>query len=147
HGSGGTLRSCACSVRRRNMDTSSNGLSPAALMLAAVASLPIQTAYAGDLIDEFAISLGDSVSDGVPGPGAGNLESPGSIDVYTFTITRETEVYFDEISGGCGIVWRAEAPDGTALFDNNFICSADPGVYVLAQVGTYSIEVYSNASA
>jgi len=33
---------------------------------------------------QFAISFGDTISNGVPAPGAGNLEVPGAVDIYTF---------------------------------------------------------------
>lgn len=102
------------------------------------------SATADGLVDTFSITIGDTVSDGVPGPGAGNLERPGSRDVYLLDMTAETLVYFDEISGSCSIVWRCEAPDGTVLFNNNAICVTDPGSFTLDQIGQYTIEVYSN---
>jgi hypothetical protein len=36
----------------------------------------------GQVADVFAIGFGDTVSDGVPGPGAGNIEAGGDEDVY-----------------------------------------------------------------
>src|SRR5258706_8577484 len=37
--------------------------------------------------DTFGIAVGDSVSDGVPGSGAGNIEVAGSVDAYGFAGT------------------------------------------------------------
>lgn len=34
--------------------------------------------------EHFPIAVGDTVSEGVPGPGAGSLEAPGSVDLYRF---------------------------------------------------------------
>ena len=45
--------------------------------------------------DQFAITIGDTVSDGAPGSGAGNLETPGVWDVYTFEANPGQVVYFD----------------------------------------------------
>jgi hypothetical protein len=36
------------------------------------------------VVEEFSIAFGDTVSDGVPAPGAGNIEVPGAIDRYRF---------------------------------------------------------------
>lgn len=112
-------------------------VSGAALLMAG------SVAMAGDLTDVFAIEIGDAISDGVPGPGAGNLEEPGAVDVYTFTVARPLAVYFDENSGSCGIQWRCEAPDGSLLYNNNAICIGDPGEFELSQIGEYTIEVFS----
>src|SRR5690606_21198466 len=35
------------------------------------------------VVDEFTIAFGDTVSDGVPDVGAGNIESAGAVDVYS----------------------------------------------------------------
>ncbi|TVQ51238.1 MAG: hypothetical protein EA377_13075 [Phycisphaerales bacterium] len=97
--------------------------------------------------DEFVIELEDVVSDGVPGPGAGNIEQPGSIDRYTLSINTPTLVFFDELAGPCNIQWRCIAPDGSLLFNNDVMCSNDPGLRMLDQMGDYIIEVYGNQSA
>jgi hypothetical protein len=41
----------------------------------------------------FAVHLGDTVSNGVPGAGAGHLEGPGAEDVYTFHADAGARVY------------------------------------------------------
>lgn len=97
--------------------------------------------------DEFVIGLNETVSNGVPAPGAGNIEQPGSVDVYSLFMEAGTVVYFDEIAGGCSIQWRCEAPDGTVLFNNNAICLTDPGIFTVDQTGDYTIEVYGSQSA
>src|SRR6185295_15399438 len=42
----------------------------------------------------FAITIGSTVTNSVPGPGAGNLELAGANDIYTFTGTSNQLVYF-----------------------------------------------------
>lgn len=80
---------------------------------------PARTAAEGT--DTFAISYGDAVSDGVPGPGAGNIEAGGTDDIYTFAADAGHVVVFDVLSGSAGAFrWRLEAPDGTELFAGLF---------------------------
>ena len=38
----------------------------------------------------FVITVGDTIADGTPAPGAGNLEQPWATDTYTFTIDTPT---------------------------------------------------------
>src|SRR5690606_37102744 len=70
--------------------------------------------------DQFAISIGDVISDGVPGPGAGNIESPGVKDIYTFQATAGQQVYFDmqSQSGISQVDWTVVDEAGTILFNN-----------------------------
>lgn len=104
-------------------------------------------AYADGIAESFSINVGDTVSNGVPEPGAGNLERVGSSDVYTFSVDRPTLVYFDELSGSCSIYWRCEAPDGSVLFNNDPMCTGDPGLFLLDYAGDFTIRVYGNQSA
>ncbi len=97
--------------------------------------------------DMFEIALNDLVAPGVPGPGAGEIEQPGSVDVYLLDLVAGDLVYFDEISGGCSLRWSCEAPDGTMLFSNNTSCITDPGLFEIGLTGTYEIRVDGNQSA
>ena len=88
--------------------------------------------------DVFAIGYGDTVSDGVPGPGAGNIEAGGNEDVYTFQGTAGDQAIFDVLAGSAGTFrWDANSPDGSDLFDGLF---TDRSV-VLPQTGAYSVAV------
>lgn len=90
---------------------------------------------------QFAISLGDTVSNGIPLPGAGNLEVPGAVDVYTFDAVAGQEVIFDYLSGSNVMIgWRLDAPDSTVLFDSVL---ADYQL-ILPQTGTYTLTVRGN---
>lgn len=95
----------------------------------------------------FPVSIGQTVSSGVPGPGAGVLEEPGSIDRYELTITSATNVFFDELNGNCSITWTCRKPDASTLFPPSPICVGDPGQFLLLDVGTYEIEVQSGTSS
>ncbi|MBC7678906.1 MAG: hypothetical protein H7233_07945, partial [Pseudorhodobacter sp.] len=61
----------------------------------------------------FPISLGTTVSDGDPGPGAGRLEAPGSLDVYTFSADGGQEIYVRLNNSYLpGQTWSLQGPDG-----------------------------------
>jgi hypothetical protein len=88
---------------------------------------------------EFTISIGDTVADGVPVAGAGNLEVPGAVDIYRFDATAGQNVIFDALIGNTGqfrIILTA--PDGTTLLDTFYI---DQQVS-LPQAGIYRLTVY-----
>ena len=105
-------------------------------------------------VDEFAIAFGDIVSDGMPGPSAGNIEAPGATDVYTFTGTAGLEAIFDLLGSTLDTFWTLTAPDGDVLFatfvrDRQLTLPAD-GTYTLtvrgadpADTGTYSFQLRS----
>ena len=98
----------------------------------------------------FTIAIGDAVTNGVPAPGAGFLETPGSKDFYTFAVAPGEKVFFNEQSGDpCGsrIYWRCTDPTNGVLFDEQiavpgFCASHDPGFFVLTNGGTYTITAY-----
>ena len=97
--------------------------------------------------DQFTIALEQPVSDGVPGPGAGNIESPGSIDIYTFMGVAGTEIFVDEQGGSCSIAWSCVDPGGSDLFVDSGLCISDPGCRVLPQTGEYTITVFGEGNA
>jgi hypothetical protein len=89
---------------------------------------------------QFALSVGQIVSDGIPSPGAGNIETPGVQDVYTFTATPGQVLYFRDLG--------ATAPLDWALYDSagNFhgvdrLDHQDPGNQTLTRGGQYRIVV------
>ena len=94
--------------------------------------------------DEFTIAIGDVISNGVPGTGAGNIETPGVEDVYTFTAQAGQRVYFDDqassVSGN--VTWRAVDSAGDAVV--SFSQFSDSGPYVLSRGGTYTLTVDGN---
>src|SRR5688572_32454215 len=120
--------------RALQLQSPSEGFAMKVSSLIAVVLLGMWTSQAvAGLVDSFGIVLKQTVSNGVPGPGAGNLEAAGASDVYTFTVDPGTSVYFQELSGGCNILWRCVDSTGTILFNNNAICVTDPGTQLLEQ--------------
>ncbi|MBN2085610.1 MAG: serine/threonine protein kinase [Anaerolineales bacterium] len=56
------------------------------------------TTETSDLVgDKFEISIGDEISDGVPGPGAGRIETPGLKDIYFFSVGAGQTIYIQII--------------------------------------------------
>ena len=92
--------------------------------------------------DLFAIAIGDVITDGVPAPGAGNIETAGSYDVYTFTATAAQSLLFDSLGttiGGCDLQSHLVAPDGSTVFDRP--CYQDYGPFTVDQSGAYTLTV------
>jgi hypothetical protein len=79
----------------------------------------------------------------VPGPGAGNIESPGVKDEYTFTATAGQEVVFEVVQPPQSndlLRWRLLDDTGSEIFNTCLQCS-DPGTKTLDRGGTYTIIV------
>ena len=93
--------------------------------------------------DQFTISLEEVVADGMPGPGAGNLEEAGAVDEYTFTAPAGTMIFAEELDGSCAIDWICTDANGDPVFSDPAICSNHPGVVELTLGGTYTVSVFS----
>jgi hypothetical protein len=99
--------------------------------------------------DEFAIAVGDVVSDGVPAVGAGNIESPGAQDVYTFEATAGQSLFFDVLTNPCTLIGlRATLldPNDVPVFSNRGIdcgslASHDFGPFTVGTTGTFTLTV------
>ena len=98
-------------------------------------------------VDSFAIEIGDEISNGEPDEGAGNIESPGSQDIYTFTAEPGETIFLR-------IVQTPETNNNVSLFltdsnDTNIISSClecgDPGIVALVLGGTYTLTVGSDS--
>ena len=104
-------------------------------------------------VDEFTVGFGDTVSDTVPGPGAGNIEAPGAVDRYRFEAAAGQGAVFDVLTGSPNDVrWSLTAPDGSTVFDSLYVDQqatlTQPGTYTLtvtglliASTGTYSFQL------
>ncbi len=90
-------------------------------------------------------TMGQTVRNGVPWEGAGNLEAAGHLDRYTFTATAGQKVFVDAFDLNCWAPWRLTGPTGTVVFSGN-ICG-DPGQFTLAVAGTYTLTVGSPTGA
>jgi hypothetical protein len=90
----------------------------------------------------FTISIGDTVSDGVPAAGAGRIETPGVKDVYTFSASAGQKVLFSLLSGAMdALAWRLTDPAGAVVFNQFFI---NAGPFTLGSTGTYTLTVGSD---
>ena len=96
--------------------------------------------------DHFAIAIGDTVANGAPDTGAGNIETILAEDEYTFTGTAGQRVFFDELTGYNGLYWYVDQPDGVQMFRQN-MDNDDAGFYALPQTGTYRIRVRSTGES
>ena len=92
--------------------------------------------------DTFEISIGDMVSAGVPGAGAGQIESPGSFDIYTFDATVGETVFFDmqAFETDLRVGWELKDSQNRSIFRDCLACG-DPGGQVLEAGGRYTLTV------
>lgn len=95
--------------------------------------------------DVFAIPVGDTVTNGVPGAGAGNIEVAGAYDRYTFTGAAGQEIYFDNIAAapslGGWLKWEVLTPGGQTVF-STFFTGGSVGKKTLPDAGVYSLRVW-----
>jgi hypothetical protein len=94
----------------------------------------------------FNISIGDTVTNGVPGAGAGNLEIPGTWDDYFFTAPANSLVYFDVLSAFTGLRWSLFAPDRSTVFSARYMPNNDVRRLQLSQAGVYRLRVYNDSA-
>jgi hypothetical protein len=94
----------------------------------------------------FLIRIGDEIEEGIPGPGAGSIETPYAHDVYSFMAAAGQRVYFRMLhhsNGLSSIPWRLTDADGMEVFKTCLGCT-DPGVQTLTKGGAYSLTVGSD---
>ncbi len=92
---------------------------------------------------QFTINIGDTVSNGKPGPGAGNIETPGAKDIYTFTATAGQKVTFHVTqlpAASENLRWQLLNNTGAKLFDSCLQCG-DPPPQTLDVAGQYQLIV------
>jgi hypothetical protein len=90
--------------------------------------------------ESFSYTIGDTVSNGVPATGAGNIESPGAADVYPFTVPAGgTTVFLDLTQCFGGIFTQIRNSAGSPIYTNG--CN-DRSI-ALGQ-GDYTFKVYSD---
>jgi eukaryotic-like serine/threonine-protein kinase len=91
----------------------------------------------------FAIRIGDKITDGIPGPGAGIIETPYSQDVYVFKAAPRQRVYFRLLGRSAGmdyINWQLTDADGSEVFKACLGCS-EVGVRALNKGGPYTLTI------
>jgi hypothetical protein len=95
----------------------------------------------------FVIQPGDTVTNNVPGSGAGNIEVAGAQDFYTFNATAGQSLSFEAISKSAAFAgwlqWEVKTPGGASLFSNYF---TDGGRKTMPETGTYTVRVWAGAN-
>ncbi|MFK8026267.1 MAG: hypothetical protein AB8G26_20090, partial [Ilumatobacter sp.] len=100
--------------------------------------------------DVFDIELGQEVRVGDPGPGAGQIEFPGSVDAYRIDLVEGQRVFFDagdSCEGDDSLTWRLVVPDGDQFFRLNPLidlignCGGDTDPITIDETGRYTVEV------
>jgi len=90
----------------------------------------------------FPINLSEPITKDNPGTGAGFIETPGALDVYTFALDSTQDVYFqvkEQPSTSALIGWQVTDEVGNVKFDTCLQCG-DPGLVTL-DAGSYTITV------
>lgn len=104
----------------------------------------------------FPIVVGEWVEPGLiagaPVAGAGNLESPGSVDEYTLDLAEGQWVAFEErAADNCELRWQLLKADDTVVFDQSLssTCGLDPSVTTIqfTEAGIYRLRVYGRGRA
>jgi hypothetical protein len=99
--------------------------------------------YDVPLSKQFSIKIGDRIRPGIPGAGAGTIESPGAEDVYLFSATPGQKVSFriTERSKGMDYInWRLVDDNGMELFNSCLACG-ERGAHTLSKGGTYTLTI------
>ena len=95
--------------------------------------------------DVFPLEPEDVVTDGaingIPAEGAGNLEQPGTYDIYTFQGAVGQTIYLDNLAfSNNSLRWVLRDPGGDVVAQNWI--SVDLGRHTLQETGPYEIQVY-----
>lgn len=94
----------------------------------------------------FDIEIGDEISNGEPEEGAGNIEEPGSQDIYTFTAEPNQMIFLRIIqtpSTNNNIGLYLTDDEDTVVISSCLDCG-DPGVVALVLGGDYTLTVGSD---
>jgi hypothetical protein len=89
----------------------------------------------------FSIKVGDRVKPGIPGAGAGLIESPGAEDIYLFTASPGQKAYFHVLERSAGMEhnkWRLVDENGMEVFNTCLGCT-EPGLRTLIKGGVYTL--------
>jgi hypothetical protein len=98
----------------------------------------------------FAIQIGDTITNGVPGAGAGNIEVPGAWDYYTFNATNGQLAFF-EISSTAStfqgyLFCELKSPASNTVFSSYITGGNHLGRKVLPETGTYRMRVFAQSN-
>ncbi|NOT02239.1 MAG: hypothetical protein HOP29_16650 [Phycisphaerales bacterium] len=104
-------------------------------------------AYAFEVLDgdgltqNFAVNINQPVGVDLPGPGAGNIESLASQDVFTFNAAPGQRVMFNgSIVSGGSLLWQCRDANNGFVFGPQFLANA--GLRTLDLGGVYTVTVF-----
>jgi hypothetical protein len=91
----------------------------------------------------FAYTIGSTVSDQNPGVGAGNLEAPGAVDNYTFSLASSTSLTFQHTgTNSCQMTWTLKKGAST-IFSASFCSDQTPAAL---GAGNYTLSVTTTST-
>lgn len=94
----------------------------------------------------FPIQLGNTISDGMPGTGAGRMDVYTENDYYTFTGTAGQNIFVEEISAASSFAgwlrWELKSPSNVTVFSSYLDNNNDLGRRTLPESGTYTLRVW-----
>jgi hypothetical protein len=100
--------------------------------------------------EECVIQIGSTISDGVPGAGAGRIDNMVATDVYSFNGQSGQNVFFEELAVASAfdgyLKWKLTTPSGQVLFTEYFEVVNRVGKLVLPETGTYTLAFNVNAT-
>jgi hypothetical protein len=112
---------------------------------------PMATTPGDRFLNQFEVAIGQVVVDGKPGPGAGNIETPGVFDIYTLKNVQPGQRGYLDIQesfagGPYGKLIEGEDPfSEEAPVVSEF--SGDIDDLVLEKGGTYSLLIWASGDA
>ncbi len=92
--------------------------------------------------DIFNLPLNVTITNGVPGLGAGILETPGKVDVFNFTTTPGQTLYFNDLGADPNIDWGLYDTNNVQIFRER-LDTFSPGRLDFPKGGTYQLQVFS----
>ncbi len=99
----------------------------------------------------FAIQIGDTITNGVPGAGAGNIEVPGAWDYYTFSATNGQHVFVEILqiaSTFQGYLYcELKTPSSNTVISSYVTAGNHLGRRTLTETGTYRLRVLAQSNA
>lgn len=116
----------------------------------AVVSLVQLLAAVNLAAENFSIQVSDTVSDGVPGIGAGRITVNTENDYYTFTGTVGQNIFVEEISAAASLAgwlrWELKSPGNVTVFSSYLDNNNDLGRRTLPETGSYTLRVWVGAA-
>ena len=99
----------------------------------------------------FAIQLGNTIANGVPAAGAGNIEVPGAWDYYTFNATNGQHVFLEIMNTASSfqgyLYCELKSPSSNTVVSGYLTSGNHLGRKTLAETGTYQLRVFAQSKA